>query len=59
MYAKRDTLFAYNPIVEGESLAGKQKASPFNGLARSFVAGSTRLELATSDVTGRRSNQLS
>ena len=29
----------------------KQKASPFSGLTRSFVAGCTRLELATSDVT--------
>ena len=37
----------------------KQKGQPHNGLTRSFVAGCTRLELATSDVTGRRSNQLS
>ncbi len=36
-----------------------KKISPTSGLIFSLMAGTTRLELATSCVTGKRSNQLS
>ena len=40
-----------------EGAAYNKKSPSRDGLFLLFVAGTTRLELATSDVTGRRSNQ--
>ena len=54
-------IFALAPhhANEGSKRSEKQKSLLLRTGFRFWMAGCTRLELATSDVTGRRSNQLS